>query len=580
MCTTHVGWVRFGWLGLLAVIACATPRPVLDLRTAGERSKYVRTGRYDEAVQLCHDFARMYAEARCAEFGRTVEDRPLVALRIARQPGLPVVLIQAGIHAGEIEGKDAGFAFLRDVLAGTAVPGVLDTVSFVFVPVINPDGHERMTPNNRPNQRGPVEMGTRSTAARLNLNRDFMKVDAPETRALIGLVRVLDPVLFIDLHTTDGAQFEHDISVSLVPLAPTAGGLEGAGAAIAHATQQRLTALGHLPLDFYPSFRDDELPTTGFAKSEGSPRFGQFYLGVRDRLAALVETHSWRTYKERAISTYHALQALAELAQRDAATWRQQERAASAASAALAGTDVVVTWKVSDRSHPIEFRGYAYEVRTSELTGAPWIVYDERTPQVWTVPMFDELVPDITIAAPRAGYVVDGGYAPAVIAALDTHGITYQRIAGQPALPVEVFRALTIQFAQGEGRNRATVTGTWTPETRTLDRGALFIPMNQPLGRLALHLMEPRLADSFTAWGFFNTAFESKEYIEAYVIEVEARAMLAKDPTLRAQFDAAVAAEPELAKSAEWRRTWFYRRHPSWDERRDLVPVYRVSTAP
>src|SRR6185312_8592500 len=164
--------------------AChAGPRP--SLVTTGEASHWERTGRYAEAVQLCHDFARAYDGVTCREIGRTAEDRPLLALEIFRSSG-PWIYLEAGIHAGEIEGKDAGFWFLRDVLDGKVAPGVLDHVNFVFVPVVSPDGHERFSANNRPNQRGPAEMGFRTNAERLNINRDWVKADTEEVRAILG----------------------------------------------------------------------------------------------------------------------------------------------------------------------------------------------------------------------------------------------------------------------------------------------------------------------------------------------------------------------------------------------------------
>src|SRR5262249_12736804 len=158
-------------LSIVALAACQPSRPQLPLVSTGEASQFTKTGRYDEAATLCHDFARVYSGVRCDELGRSFEDRPIVALHASRGPGRPTIYVQAGIHAGEIEGKDAGFWFLRDLLDGKVAPGALDAVDVVFIPVMNPDGHERFGPNNRPNQRGPVEMGWRTNAARQNLNR-------------------------------------------------------------------------------------------------------------------------------------------------------------------------------------------------------------------------------------------------------------------------------------------------------------------------------------------------------------------------------------------------------------------------
>ncbi len=150
----------------------------------------------------------------------------------AHKRGLPVILVQGGIHAGEIDGKDAGFLALREVLEGKAAPGALDKQVLVFVPVFNVDGHERFGRWNRPNQRGPEEMGWRTTAQNLNLNRDYVKADAPEMRNMLGLVNQWDPLVYVDLHVTDGAKFEHDISIEAEPIHAGDAELQKAGAVL------------------------------------------------------------------------------------------------------------------------------------------------------------------------------------------------------------------------------------------------------------------------------------------------------------------------------------------------------------
>jgi len=563
---------------LAALIACHSgPRP--SLVTTGEASHWERTGRYAEAIQLCHDFARAYAGVTCREIGRTAEDRPLLALEVARSHG-PWIYFQAGIHAGEIEGKDAGFWFLRDVLDGKIAPGVLDRVNLVFVPVVSPDGHERFSPNNRPNQRGPAEMGFRTNAERLNINRDFAKAQTEEVRAILGVLKLRAPVVIVDLHTTDGAKFEHDIAIDAAPLAPRGDHLEQTAQGLSAAIVARMTALGHLPVgEYYPSFANQDDPTSGFAINEPPPRFSQVYAGLRNSIGILVETHSWKTYAQRVQSTYHFLQALAEQAVTQAPAWVAAEK--TAAETSLAGADLPLAFENTKHAITVPFRGYAYERKPSELSTAPWITYDETKPQIWNVPVLDEMVPNVTAKVPRAGYVIDGGFAKIARELLDAHGIAYTVVNGEPKLAVEAFRATKVTFAPPfEGRTRVTLEGAWATETRTLDQGAIFVPIAQPLVRLVVQLLDPGGADSLAQWGFFTTAFERKEYMESYVAEEVARKLLAADPSLRAQFDAAVAADPELAKSSEKRLDWFYARSPAWDERMNLLPVFKLDRAP
>ena len=194
-------------LALAAFLAAALPALAANeaLVTAAERSKFRQTGRYPEVLQLCAAFEKAFPrDVRCVTFGRTPESRPMVALVVsragtlsaeeARRRKIPVVLIQGDIHAGEIDGKDAGFLALREMLEGRAARGALEKTVLVFVPVFNVDGHERFGKWNRPNQRGPEEMGWRTTAQNLNLNRDYVKADAPEMQAMLRLLGEWDPI--------------------------------------------------------------------------------------------------------------------------------------------------------------------------------------------------------------------------------------------------------------------------------------------------------------------------------------------------------------------------------------------------
>lgn len=176
------------FVAAVALVAASPTYARPDLSTVAERSEWQRTGRYDEVLRLCDAFAKAYpGRARCQKFGVTPEGRAMVAI-VAGDKG-PTLLMQGGIHAGEIDGKDAGFAVLRDFLDGKLLaPRLATQLRLVFVPVFNVDGHERFGAYHRPNQIGPLEMGWRTTAQNLNLNRDYMKAQAPEMRAMLHLL--------------------------------------------------------------------------------------------------------------------------------------------------------------------------------------------------------------------------------------------------------------------------------------------------------------------------------------------------------------------------------------------------------
>jgi hypothetical protein len=564
------------------------------LRTQAERSGYAETGRYEEVVALCGEFARAYPDAvRCERFGTSPEGRPmlvLVASRAgaldaagARERGLPVVLVQGGIHAGEIDGKDAGFLALRELLEGSAGGDALQRLVLLFVPVFNVDGHERFGAWNRPNQRGPREMGWRTTAQNLNLNRDYAKADAPEMQAMLRLVEAWDPLLVADLHVTDGAQFEHDVSIQVEPLHAGDPGLRAAGLALRDGVIASLSAQGHLPLPFYPSFVVEDDPASGFADGVAQPRFSTGYFQLRNRFAMLVETHSWRDYPHRVRTTRNTLLALLAQLARHGPEWREAANMADRAAAQLGGTQVALDYAAGPESRPIEFRGYAYTRTPSTVSGASMTRYDERIPQVWRVPLRDRVEPSLSVVAPRGGYLVPAAHAAWVGERLRLHGIAYRVLPEAiAATRVESFRASRAEPATStfEGRQRMKLTGEWSPDTFDLPAGSLFVPIAQPRARLAMALLEPQAPDSLASWGGFNAAFEQKEYMEDYVAEQVAREMLAADPALRAEFENRLAGDAAFAADPAARLAFFHRRHASWDQRHNLYPVMRVDRAP
>ncbi|HZA13103.1 MAG TPA: M14 family metallopeptidase, partial [Myxococcaceae bacterium] len=461
------------------------------LSTVAERSGFRQTGRYSEVLRLCGEFARAHsARVRCSTFGTTPEGRPMKVLvasedgaltpESARRRGRPVLLAIGGIHAGEIDGKDAGFLLARELLQ-RAIPGnLLRQVTFVFVPVFNVDGHERFGPgpHHRPNQRGPEETGWRTTGQNLNLNRDWVKAEAPEMQAMLALMREWDPIAVLDLHVTDGARFEHDVAVLIEPSLAGPEALKALGLKAREKVFARLTALGHLPLPFYPSLEDETDPSSGFSVGVAPPRFSQAYVASRNRFGVLVETHSWKEYPARVRATRDVVLAYLESTAADGRAWMEAARKIDAQDSAGDSAGVVLTWQRGKSSKTIAFRGYAYTREKSDVSGQHWVRYDESKPQLWRVPYFDEVVPGLTVRAPRAGYIVPAAHAALVSEKLRTHGFRFRTLRSAEAREVEVFRAAEVKLAPTsfEGRQGATLSGAWWRERVDLAPGSLFVP--------------------------------------------------------------------------------------------------------
>jgi hypothetical protein len=257
---------------------------------------------------------------------------------------------------------------------------------------------------------------------------------------MLRLLDVWDPILYVDLHVTDGAQFEHDISNTIEPLATGNPGVRQIGAALLTETNDRLEAQGALPLDFFPSLRDESDPALGFLTEPILPRFSNGYWALRNRVGLLVETHSWKNYATRVRLTHDTIVAVTEITARDGESWLGVARRADEEATRLGGTTVPLRYAVTDSHDMIDFKGYAYTREPSAVSGALALRFDPKTPQIWSVPLYADVRPTAEVTLPKGGYVVPAAHAASISDRLDAHGIAYRRLDGGER-EVEVFRA-------------------------------------------------------------------------------------------------------------------------------------------
>jgi len=208
--------------------------------------------------------------------------------------------------------------------------------------------------------------------------------------------------------------------------------------------------------------------------------------------------------------------------------------------------------------------------------------YDDRHPEIWRIPLRDEVEATLMVPAPPAGYVIPAQWASFARERLDAHGIRWQRIGEAQAMAARVFRADDWDLSPGsfEGHQLCKARGEWAREEALVSAGSLFVPIDQPLARLVMALLEPQAPDSWVSWGYFNNVFETKEYMEDYVAEDVAEAALAKDPALAAEFAAKLDSDAEFRANPQARLKFFADRHGSHDDRLGLYPILRVKDVP
>lgn len=566
------------WHGASEALVARADNPWI---TPAEQAHLLDSPNYADTLAWLRRLADASPLVELQEFGRTAQGRPLYVVVATKEKaftpaalragGKPVLLAQAGIHSGEIDGKDAGLMLLRDIAFG-GKDALLDHANLLFIPVFNADGHERSSAWNRPNQRGPVHQGWRTTAQNLNLNRDYVKADAPEMRALLRLIQDWAPSLYLDLHVTDGIDYQYDITFGYT-------GYDGDFAWSPHiatwldrtlrpSVETALKANGHIPGGLVFGFNNRDL-TQGIARGHGGPRFSNTYGDLRHLPSVLVENHSLKPYPQRVLGTYVLLEATLQAVAAHAGALR----AAIAADEAARPASVPMNW-VDDPGNvrKTDFLGIDYAEYVSPASGVKevrWL----GTPKLYRdLPLIGDK-PSITLSRPKAYYVP--ATEPDVIAVLAAHGIRMETLTEPRTIEAEFYRLTDVKISPEPFEGRFPLTAGVKPErrTETFPAGSVRVSTDQPLGELAVVMLEPPSEDSLFAWGFFNEVLQRTEYIEGYVVAPMAEKMLADDPALKAEFEARLAADAKFAQDPTARLQWFYARSKFYDDRHLLYPV-------
>jgi len=578
--------------GPVAESADTAPLVAEDWKTVAEQSGFRATSSLEQTVAYLRRLDERMEELKLTSFGTSGAGRelPLVILSkdrafdpaAARATGKPIVLIQSGIHAGEIDGKDACLMILRDILFGEH-SFVLDAAILLIVPILNVDGHERVSPFNRPNQDGPLDgMGYRATARGLDLNRDHIKAVSPEMRALLRLFNDWRPHLHVDNHVTDGS--DHDWVLTLVhceePIAPTS--LDTWQNLHVPRVQRRLEELGHRNGP-YVWLIDGNDPSKGFSTTMGTPRFSTTYFNLRKRPAILIETHAYKPFEQRVRANRDFLiELLREIGQQPGelidAVERAERETVEAGAPGASPSSVAITYKDSKEADSISFPIYKYRLEPSVVTGKPLIRYERGVLDEQRVPWVRRAEVELSVARPR-GYLVLRGW-PQIEDLLRVHGIRVEQLTAEVELEVETVRLANpvneTESYQGEIRVKYDIARA--VERRRFPAGTLWIPADQPDFEVAVQLLEPEGLDSLAQWGFLRSVLERKTYIAPQVLEREVEQLL-KDPQVEQAWNAALA-DPKFAADERARYVWWHSRTRYWDEQVGLSPAMRLMSRP
>ncbi len=558
-------------------------------QTYFEQSGYTETPRYDATMDYCQRLNLASPNVSMTSIGKSPQGRDIEMLivdkdglvdpRVIREKGRLIVLIEACIHPGEPEGKDASMMLVRDLVIEKKNRNLLDKVSLLVIPIFNVDGHERFGPFNRINQNGPKEMGWRTTANNLNLNRDFLKADALEMQHWLRMYNKWLPDFFIDIHTTDGADYQYQLTYDVEKYGYLDSGLTRWLNDIYETRLDKGMSDAGYKIFPYVQFRKWHDPRSGLRKGAAPPLVSTGYAAAQNRPAVLVETHMLKDYKTRVSSVYEFLVQTLAIVNHQNETLRTLISMAdkSTASPNFRKEPLPVSFVNSAKdSIMTDYKGYDYTVKKSDLTGGDWFVYDPKKPVTMKVPFFNKNYPDKTIKLPSA-YIVPVEWT-AVIEKLELHGIHTRPLLKDSTINVTMLHFTDHEFRKtpNEGRSMVSVNTIEKKEKRLFHAGSVVVPTDQRAARVIAFLLEPTATGSLVEWGFFNSVFEQKEYSETYVMEKMAREMLANDPQLKKEFEETVKDNPKY-KDNQWEMlNWFYNRSAYSDINYLVYPVGKI----
>jgi hypothetical protein len=563
---------------VLGSIACAA-QPL----TIFETSKGLKSATYRQAIEWYAELDKKYATVAMQDAGPTDTDYPLNVVyynnsgnfdvKDWKAKGNIILLINNGIHPGEPDGIDASMMLVRDVAAGKV--RVPDHVMLAVIPVFNIGGALNRNSVSRTNQNGPEEYGFRGNAQNLDLNRDFIKLDAKETQSLVQLFHKLDPEVFIDNHVSNGADYQHVMTL----LSTQHSKLGGRMGKYLNETFEPLIYkdMKQRGYDLVPYVNHwGHTPDKGWNAFHEGPRFASGFTTLFQTFGFVPETHMLKPFKQRVEATYALMQSFIKLCGENAGMIRQT-RAADRADLQAQNT-LAVEWEVDTTSKTMTaFKGYEAGYKTSEVSGQPRLYYDRGKPYTKEVPIANSYLASKEIILPKA-YVIQQGWGRA-IDRLKMNGVEMQKLDRDTQMEVTVYYIEKYETTPRpyEGHYlHSKVNGHTEQRTVQLLKGDYIVPVNQRAKRYLAEVLEPTAPDALFAWGFFDAILQQKEYYSDYVFEDEAGKLLKADPKLKKLLDDAVKNNDVLAKDAAAQLDFVYKHSSHYEPVHMRYPVFRL----
>ncbi len=491
------------------VTAALLAAPLAAQTTRAERTGYTETSTHADVLTFLDSLRARGAGIRVWTLTHSPEGR-VVPIVLAARPmlagadeahrsGKPIVYIQANIHAGEVEGKEAAQMLLRDLTLGSLRP-LLDSVIVLVVPIYNADGNEQFAPGavNRPGQNGPSSVGRRANGQGLDLNRDYIKFEAPETRASAELIDRWQPHLFIDLHTTDGSYHGYNLTYAPGLNANRTPANSYMQDVFLPAIETRMERRHHQRIFPYGNFRsqDPDSLKLGWETYDGRGRYGTNWHALRGKLSILSEAYSHDPFRTRVSATYNFVREILSLVAERSDTLR------ALVDRPFHPDSVAVRQRLADSTR----RNVIAELTTPADEGSGEYARRVRSGRFRTIrmPVWDRFTAARREAIPAAYLIPDR--LQSVVALLRRQGIVVTELPRGWSAPSEAFAVDSLARAGRpfEGHVTVLASGRWTfgPDHGS---GAWYaVSTAQPLGLLAAYLLEPDSEDGVVTWNLLD----------------------------------------------------------------------------
>lgn len=510
-------------------ISAYPPRNLAELRpqTRAERSNFTETSRHADVMMFIDSLRSMdTGTVHVDTIGTSTKGRPIPMVVVSRplvrtaaeakRLNRPIVLVQGNIHGGEVEGKEALLSILRD-LTFDRYANALDSIVLIAVPIYNADGNDSIGPQqrNRGSQNGPAMIGMRANGQGLDLNRDYIKAEAPETRASLDLFREWDPDVLVDLHTTNGSF--HGYALTWAPPLNPAARFTGPFARDTVLPELRTILRDRLRIETFPygNFASQDSAERGWFTYDHRPRFGTNYYGIRGRMGILSEAYSHDPFNTRVASTYGFVMELLSLIANNAEDFAEASRDAdrrttgfSTAPATAPSPPIAIRSRLTTKPRMAEVLVEEIErtgdsVRT-EPGLRPGVLRTGRVRSV-RMPIYDRFEPALEQRIPYA-WIIPAAQA-SLLDHLRRHGVFVEQaiVAGTVRAERFLIDSVVRQSQTFQGHQEVRLEGRWeTVEATPLDPSAYVIRGGHPLGILALYLIEPQSDDGLVAWNFLD----------------------------------------------------------------------------